>query len=618
MIAVAMIGLVFLLLASGCQKNSSALVLTVNPFPDNAQTVITCTQTEAGVYCLFLPADTDRGALYVHYSGGKLYCEGSTVPNNTVTDFFVACDEFLLNRGGENYVLRVMQSENIPAVFIRTKEELSFLHEDKANKSRGAITVVQSGSIILNEPLKHIKGRGNSSWREATDKKPYSIKLEKPIALFGMESSAKYRLLANYSDETLLKNTLAYGFGRSAGALVPDSQPVDLYINGDYRGNYLLTEHVEVGEGRVEIDDLDDANETANGTDGSAFPLAEGEKNGVWRRWVEGYRSPENITGGYLLEYDINLLLEKDTCAFRSSTGMSVVLKCPEFPTEEEIDYISGFVREAEEALAAPDGYNSRGKHYSEYYDLSSLAIDYIINEWFQNIDAGFASTFFYKQKDEDRLFFGPLWDFDRSVAFLDADLQTEYPGCEKQWLVNAHFENGETLFNLAFSHEDFRRLVNLKWQEIRAVFSDDVVTKTVKGAYDRICASSQMDLIRWNTGDVNNMLAERYRSDATYLSGSLNARAHLLDVGFSEKNAMLYYRDGETDKIQMADLDFKTVGDTIVLPDAEEVFGGRTDPAGAEFAGWRLAAPEEDLLLAPGDTLLLTEPEMNVYAVWR
>ena len=617
LIAVATIGLFFLLLESGCQKKSSALVLTVNPFPDNVQTVITCTETEAGVYYLFLPADTDRGALYVCYSGGKLRCEKTIVPNNTVTDFFVVGDEFLLDRGGESYTLRVKQSENIPAVFIQTEKELSFLHEDKTNKSQGAITITQSGSIALNEPLKHIKGRGNSSWQEPTEKKPYSIKLEKEVSLFGMESSAKYRLLTNYSDATLLKNTLAYEYGRSVGALVPDSQTVDLYINGDYRGNYLLTEHIEVGDGRVEIDDLDQANELANDSERSLFPFAEGEKNGIWSRWVDGYRSPMNITGGYLLEYDGNPL-EEDVCAFSSSLGLSVELKSPEFSTEEEMDYISVFVRSAEEALAALDGYNSQRKHYSEYYDLSSLATDYIINEWFQNVDAGFSSTFLYKPKNEDQLFFGPIWDFDRSVAFLDAEIQAVYPGCEKQWIVNAHFENSETLFNLAFSHEDFRVLVGKKWKKLRSVFSDQVITKTVKEAYDRVYASSQMDLIRWKTWDVRNAFAERYRSDFTYLSGSLIARARLLDVGFSERNAMIYFRNDTTGQIMMSNIDFQTIGDTVVLPDAETVFGEKVYADGATFAGWRMAAPEGDRFYAPGDTVVLTGSEMNVYSVWR
>ena len=97
-----------------------------------------------------------------------------------------------------------------------------------------------------------VKGRGNYTWTLA--KKPYQIKLDGSKPVLGMGSAKTWILLANYADMSLMRNKLAYDLGASLGLHgSPDSRWVDLRINGQYRGNYLITEKVEVKKNRVEL-----------------------------------------------------------------------------------------------------------------------------------------------------------------------------------------------------------------------------------------------------------------------------------------------------------------------------------------------------------------------------
>lgn len=109
--------------------------------------------------------------------------------------------------------------------------------------------------------LEYIRGRGNSTW--GVDKKPYKIKLDKKADLLGMGKNKHWVLLANYYDNSLLRNKITYWLGSQLNMpFTPKSEPVDVVMNGEYYGSYFLCEHVRVGKTRVNIDDLE-ANEDA-------------------------------------------------------------------------------------------------------------------------------------------------------------------------------------------------------------------------------------------------------------------------------------------------------------------------------------------------------------------
>ena len=191
---------------------------------------------------------------------------------------------------------------------------------DKSNKAKGSMILQnEDGSVVYNDALTQIKGRGNSTWEK--EKKPYQIKLSEKTDLLQTGSkdnkSKTWVLLANYMDPATMRNTLIYNLGLELGMdFCMENSWVNLYYDGEYRGCYLLSEKVEIGSGRVDITDLEEQNEEAN-EDGdiAELPVELGmTANGAAYTYCAGMNSPENITGGYLLEMEFDTRVEAEVC----------------------------------------------------------------------------------------------------------------------------------------------------------------------------------------------------------------------------------------------------------------------------------------------------------------
>ena len=146
-------------------------------------------------------------------------------------------------------------------VYIDTESgNMDYIHENKENKESGKISIYTSvEGIDYSGDLTSIKGRGNNTWDEF-EKKPYNIELQNESNLLGMGKASQWVLLANADDHSNLRNKLVYDFSDEIGLeFSPDSRWVDLYLNGEYAGLYLLSERNEVHENRVNIDKTDGA-----------------------------------------------------------------------------------------------------------------------------------------------------------------------------------------------------------------------------------------------------------------------------------------------------------------------------------------------------------------------
>ena len=295
---------------------------------------------------------------------------------------------------------------------------------DKSNKAKGQMILQNAdGSVVYRDALSQIKGRGNSTWN--MDKKPYQIKLDKKTDLLqtGSKDNATktWVLLANYADQSVMRNTLIYDLGLELGmAYCTENDWVNLYYDGEFRGCYLLSEKVEVGSGRVDITDLEDLNEEANdGVDIEDLPVETGRTaNGATYKYCAGMASPEDVTGGYLLEMELYTRVEEEVCYFTTTRGQNVVVKSPEYASLEEMDYIASLYQEWEDALYNGGVHPTTGKRYTDYVDLRSSAICYLANEISKNQDGFRTSSFFYKESGEDLMYMGPLWDYDITLNF--------------------------------------------------------------------------------------------------------------------------------------------------------------------------------------------------------
>lgn len=301
-------------------------------------------------------------------------------------------------------------------------------------------TSVDTGKVLTGGDynLEYIRGRGNSTW--GTGKNPYKLKLEDSSKLLGMGKNKHWILLANYYDNSLLRNRMTYWLGKQLGmAYTPSMEPVDLVMNGEYYGSYFLCEQIRVDKNRVNIKDLE---KTPDETDEA------------------------NITGGYLLSM-FPYKDEPTKAKIKTKQGVEYLLESPEFDGYEnaaQLAYITNYIQKLEDAIYSNDFKTEDGVPYTELMDLRSTALYYWIQEFSMNGDGYISgSTYLYKPEN-DKLYWGPLWDFDY-VAWGS----TEYDGfITEGWCHNG--ENGySTNWNgRLFEDAEFAREVVQTWEELK------------------------------------------------------------------------------------------------------------------------------------------------------
>ena len=326
----------------------------------------------------------------------------------------------------------------LPVVYIDTEDRQAIT--DKVTY-RNASMFIQNNeevdSAVYDNSIQ-IKGRGNSSWG-VSSKKPYKIKLGKKTDFYGMGKNKHWVLIANYWDECLMRNTIAYNLSKELGLINMETVWVDVILNGEYVGNYQLCEHIRVGDSRVDIADWKSEAEDivaaiykaekSNGMSKEASSELEDlmEEDLSWissgkveysgtEYDISTYVSDWNkdITGGYIFEmsdeYD-------EVSKFRTSHGLKVMLNSPEFlyTNDEMMEYVQEYWQAFEDAYFAEDGYadyNGETVHYSELADFDSMVGYWLTMEIMGNNDAWYKSRFAYKDRG-DKIIFGPAWDFD-------------------------------------------------------------------------------------------------------------------------------------------------------------------------------------------------------------
>ena len=355
--------------------------------------------------------------------------------------------------------------------------------------------------------LEYMRGRGNSTW--LADKKPYKIKFDKKQDLFGFGANKHYVLLANAYDRTFLKNRLTAHIAEEMGmGSVMQGVNVDLYVNDEYLGNYLLSEQVRIGEGRIEIDELED----------------ETEEPELW--------------GGYLLSFT-PWMDDPDENIFTTSRGLAFYNETPSFipgeedrGNEEQKDYIREYIQRCEDAIFDED---DRG--YEELIDVTSAADYWLIQEFCQNADAFHTpSSYAYKKcfeadGTEGRLYFGPLWDFDRAwgdTGFFQSD-PAYFNHVTHEWIDELR------------DREEFEELLKERWKIL-----DQVLEETMKdgGIYDQWCQENRDSFIadseRWKDFYEQSDMSGDYDTLCKDLKDWINARRDWINENIDDIGRIL------------------------------------------------------------------------------
>ena len=472
-----------------------------------------------------------------------------------------------VNGKSEDYVF--YSDSSINTVFVTTSKGLSYINSSKSNRDKGSkiLAVSEDGKIeysdFSGESTSEIKLRGNAT--SSYYKRPYQIKLGSKTKLFGMDKSKTWILLANYTDQSFLHNALAFTMGGDIN--IPfniDYRFTNLYVDGEYLGLYMICEKVQVDSSRVDIEDLEEANEEANpGVDfenlsQKVVDTGSLVQNSIikYYTYIQDVKSPSDITGGYLIELDTNYG-NQEPSHFVTENGNTYVVKSPEYASKEEVEYIAGLFADMEEAIYSDTGYNKKGKHYSEYIDMESFSGVYTIQELMKNWDAYTSSVFFYKDADQNgeqsKIYCGPLWDLDNTLGNInynnDFGLDTAY-----LWAQFGNFGGYHRGFakNL-MEHEDFQKVTAEIYSTLYAKVQDYLSENGwLQQESEKIYSSVMMDRTRWKSYDSNSWLltAYGYKSKVKFVHfveyGAYNDTDSTTALGF-----LRYYLSSRADALQ-------------------------------------------------------------------
>lgn len=529
-----------------------------------------------GEYYLFVPSYWDASALKVFTSvDGEVKMGDTAIVNGETYDLGT---EGTLTYGGKDYSYNVVASSGVGTVFIETESgSLEAIHADKSHAEAGDIYIYnesgkcqtmaedESGNKVMDTELKSIKGRGNASWE--SEKKPYNIKLANKYKLFGMQKSKKWCLIANYDDNTLMRNSVAFGAAADAGmAYTPEYAPIDLYINGEYKGAYIITSKIEADSKRIDVENLDDINEDicieAYGEDFDMGTLKRGGVYGKYSgllentyKYVELPESKDNTTvGGYILEMELANRYADEISGFVTSRSQPVIMKEPEYASKAQMEFISDYYQRFEDAASSADGKNDKGEAYSDLADLKSLAMYYTYSEWLSNMDSGLTSTYFYIDTSKDGILYaGPVWDYDIALGNNSAGrFGCDYTNPEEFTVAfgrqyrNTVFGSMDvyelpTIYNTLAQREDFAAACKQYWDsdilEAVTTWSGDKFDSYASQVKD----SAVMNHIRWNTYGTSDVAAvtEKYEADVAALKEFAVKRTAFIDanIGTVQQN---------------------------------------------------------------------------------
>ena len=380
---------------------------------------------------LFLPATADRTKLVISaQAGGKTVAlNGTAVTTGKKTDLLSTADVFDVTAGGTDCgKLHIMQS-NLPVVYWTTATGgLDYKDKNKSKTETGSmLALTAAGTVEYNGIIEEIDSHGNSSW-DYSIKKPYNVKLPEKAKLYGMGKAKKWVFLGNNIDDSMIRNTVSDMMARQGGlTYTMDSAYVDLYCDGSYRGTYQIYEKVQVQKHRVAITDLEEATEAVNAKALKEYTeKAAGSADAAVKEYItDTYRyydipnNPADITGGYLLQFQLYnryKTSKSDYSGFVTKRGQAIQICGPKYATKKQVEYIRSFVQDLEDAIYSPTGKNAKGKSYTDYVDLDSLLIGYLIQEITSNNDGQWTSFYLWKDSDKSgdgKIHYGPVWDFD-------------------------------------------------------------------------------------------------------------------------------------------------------------------------------------------------------------
>lgn len=437
---------------------------------------ITCWNSYHGTLYVFVPGNAGLDQVRLHVTGEDYF----RINGEPVTDG-MDCGSFDWNTA---YPLSVKENMGIlteyraeELIFLRSGSEYALfldvssgdmtqIHEDKTHAEAAMLRLYDGdGNLLHTAKANTVRGRGQSSWE--AEKKSYNITLGEAEDLLGMGAAEKWILQANALDVTNLKNKMVYDFSQQAGLpFTPECRWVDLYLNGEYAGLYLLGERNEVHPERVDI----------------------------------------SVSGSFLVTKDWEWRFSEQGDPYvMTASNAALGIRYADMSAEE----IQAMWQSAENAILAEDGIDPvTGKQWQELIDGPSWAQKYLLEEIFGNTDGGILSQYYYLDGSlgDGKIYAGPVWDYDLTLNCA-----------ANEFCVNVEGIYGSPWQSALCRKPEFMELVKQRYASAFRPLLQQLMDGGITAYQQKVAAAAYANDIRWGledweqkTQDLQRRLRER------------------------------------------------------------------------------------------------------------
>ncbi|MCR5385575.1 MAG: CotH kinase family protein [Treponema sp.] len=349
--------------------------------------------------------------------------------SDDVDKTFAMYDSFVLSN-------ETLEAAGLPVVTIQTENNARILSKESWLNAKISISNAASDSYNFDSVDVSIRGRGNTTW--PLYKKPFALKFSKKQQVLGMPKHKRWVLLANYRDNSFMKNSVAFYLSEKLGLdYTVRGKFVNLVLNGNYVGLYWLGEAIKVDSSRVNIDEDND----------------------------------------YLIECDTYY---DENWKFKSAIKqLPYMVKNDDSMNDARLDNLENRINEMEQLLYSENF--PVDDTYKNYIDIDSFAKFYLVNEIICNVELRHPkSCYFTLESSTGILKAGPAWDFDWGG---------DNPS-NKMVLKNSVY------YDALFKIPEFREKVNLLMDQLDS--SD--VSQEIDNIKSEINESAKLDGHRWGT----------------------------------------------------------------------------------------------------------------------
>ena len=427
----------------------------------------------------------------------------------------------------------------VPNVYINTKGN-TIVNEPKVQ----SIIQIQFGDTIVFRSNIGIEYRGSTSFR-LFDQKSYGIELRDAVdndtdsVIMDFPKQSDFILYAPANDKSLIRNTLIYDLSNQIGMYATRTKYVQLYIDGEYLGLYVLMEKIKRDKSRVNVTKMASTDNSGNAiTGGYILKIDKSAGDNTLVGWDADAVYTEAL--GFRSNYDPNGIKINFLPYGPKKSAETYIMY--EYPKNDAISYdqkkyVQSYFSDFEDILLS-NNYKDPINGYQKFIDVNSFIDFLILNEFAYNPDAYRLSTFMNKERS-GKLKMGPIWDFnlgfgnDDRVAFVNGstwvfNYNNYYPS--DTWLVNFWWKK-------LLSDPTFTDRIKSRWASLRtSSLSEASILLTIDKHINILKNSNSIDkhFDRWKILGVklpfNNFVGKTHQEEVDFLKSWVKKRLTWMD----------------------------------------------------------------------------------------